>query len=101
MPLFVAALMGALISAAGSIVGRVLIGLGIGLLVFSGVNTLLNTARDVAFQYLNQASAVAEIGRYMGLLQIGTCVNILFSALLIRLTLNGLTGDTLKKWVTR
>lgn len=101
MPMFIAALIGALIQAASSMVGRVLVGLGVGLVVFGGVNSLLNLARDTAFGYLNQAAAVAEIGRYMGLLQIGTCVNILFSALVIRLTLNGLTGDNLKKWVTK
>lgn len=101
MPLFIAALIGGLVQAASSMVGRVLVGLGVGLAVFSGVNTLLSSAKDLAFQYLNQAAAVAEIGRYMALLQIGTCANILFSALLIRLTLNGLTGDTVKKWITK
>lgn len=101
MPVFIAALVGALVQAASSMVGRVLVGLGVGLVVFGGVNSLLTSARDMAFQYLNQAAAVSEIGRYMGLLQIGACVNILFSALVIRLTLNGLTGDNLKKWVTK
>jgi hypothetical protein len=101
VPLFIAALIGGLVQAAGTIVGRVLVGLGIGVAVFSGVATLINTARTLAFQYLDQASGVAQIAQYMGMLQIGTCVNILFSALVIRLTLRGLAGDTIKKWVTR
>lgn len=101
MPLFIAALIGGLIQAASTMVGRVLVGLGIGVAVFSGVSTLINAARTMAFQYLDQAAGAAQIAQYMGMLQIGTCINILFSALIIRLTLRGLTGDTIKTWVTR
>ena len=101
MPVFIAALIGALVSAAGSMVGRVLVGLGVGLVTFGGVATLVNTARDTAFGYLNQAGAVSQIGNYLGLLQVGTCLNILFSALIVRLTLRGLSGDSIKRWVTK
>ncbi|MEK8084886.1 DUF2523 family protein [Aquabacterium sp. A3] len=101
MPLFIAALIGGLVQAASTMAGRVLVGLGIGVAVFSGVSTLINTARTTAFSYLDSAATFAQIAQYMGLLQIGTCVNILFSALIIRLTLRGLQGDTIKRWVTR
>jgi hypothetical protein len=32
---------------------------------------------------------------------VGTFISIIFSALLARLVLNGLTSDKLKKWVTK
>ena len=38
MPVFIAALIGGLVSAAGSLVGRVLVSLGIGYVVFSGLD---------------------------------------------------------------
>lgn len=101
MPIFIAALIGGLVQAAATMAGRVLVGLGIGVAVFTGVSSLINTAKATAFQYLDTAASVVQIAQYMGMLQIGTCINILFSALMIRLTLRGLQGDTVKKWVTR
>lgn len=101
MPLIFAALIGGLVSAAATFAGRILIALGIGLVVFSGVSALVTEAKVRAFGYLDQASAVGQIGQFMGILQIGTCLNILFSAYMIRLVLHGLTGDSIKRWVTK
>lgn len=101
MPVIFAALIGGLVSAAATFAGRILIALGIGLVVFSGVSALVTEAKTRAFGYLDQASAVGQIGQFMGILQIGTCLNILFSAYMIRLVLQGLTGDSIKRWVTK
>jgi len=101
MPVIIAALIGGLISAAASMAGRILIALGIGVVVFNGVSLLVTEAKTRAFSYLDQAAGVGQIGQFMGILQIGTCLNILFSALMIRLVLHGLTGDSIKKWVTK
>lgn len=101
MPIWIAALIGGLVQAASTMAGKILLALGVGLVTFSGVATLVNEAKARAFLYLDQASAVGQVAQFMGMLQIGTCMNILFSALIIRLTLRGLTGDTMKKWVTR
>lgn len=101
MPVWIASLIGGLIQASMSMVGRVLVGLGVGVVSFGGVSLLVTEAKTRAFSYLDQASAVAQIAQFMGILQIGTCLNILFSALMIRLVLQGLQGDTIKKWVTK
>lgn len=101
MPIFIAALLGALVQAALSTVGRVLVGLGIGVVAYSGMSLVLNEAKTRAFQFMDQASSFSQIGQFMGLLQIGTCFNIMFSAITIRFVLAGLTGDTVKKWVTK
>lgn len=101
MPVWIAALIGGLVQVALSTVGRVLVGLGIGVVTYSGVSIALDEAKTRAFAYMDQASNFAQIGQFMGMLQIGTCFNILFSALTIRLVLHGLTGDTVKKWVTK
>lgn len=94
-------LLNGLITLAGTWAGKALIGLGIGAVTYTGVSTAVGAAKTMAFGYLNQAAAVAAIGQFLGLLQIGTCINILFSAYVIRLTMQGLTGDTVKKWVTK
>jgi len=99
MPLFLAALIGALVDACGTLVGRVLVSLGIGYVAFSGVDVSIEWARDYAVQSFSglppQALAVA------GALQIGTAISILSSALTTRMVLQGLTGGTIRRMVQR
>ena len=65
MPLFIAAFLGALSSVAGSLVGRVLISLGLGYATFTGINTLLAAAQGSVVSGLNglPADAVVLLGR--------------------------------------
>lgn len=99
MPLFLAALAGALVSLAGTIVGRVLLSLGIGYFVYTGVDTSIAWARDVAVSRIlsldSQTVATASA------LQIGRAISILTSALVARMTLNGLTGGSIKKMLVK
>ena len=99
MPIFVAALIGGLVSAAGSIVGRVLIAMGIGLVTYTGINITLS---QFMTDFINHASAAGPtIVGVMGTLKVGTDANILASSLAARLTLNGLTGGTVKRWIAK
>jgi hypothetical protein len=99
MPIFVAALIGALIQAAGSLVGRVLISLGIGYVVFSGVDASIGWAKTQVLAHLQGMPATA-LGVASGM-KVGTCVSILTSALLARLTFQGMTSGTMKKMVQK
>ena len=99
MPLFLAALVGALISAAGTIVGQVLISLGIGYIVFTGVDASIGWAKNFLLQQL--AGMPAQALQIAGTLQIGRCISILTSALLMRMTLQGLKSGTIKKMVAK
>jgi hypothetical protein len=101
MPLIIAALWGGFLSALGSIVGRVLVSLGIGYVAFSGANALQGWIKDRAFEYLNSASSIStQVTQLMGVLQIGTCISILFSAVSIALGLK-LTSGVVKKMVVK
>ena len=97
MQVLVAMLIGGLISAVSHIVGRVLLAAGIGYATYRGVNTLLTWVKDAAFTQLGQMGP--DIIQLMGVLQVGTCVNILASAYVVKLTLSGLTSDALKSFV--
>lgn len=99
MPLFIAALWGALIQIAGTLVGKVLISLGIGYVAYSGMDVSISWVRDLALS--NLSALGADTVKVAGLLKIGTAVNILTSAMLARLALNGLTGGVLKKMVVK
>lgn len=90
MPIFLASILGALSGAAGSLVGRVLVSLGLGYVTFSGINTLLDFAKNQLVGALTGLPADA-----VGLLttmRVGVCISMVFSALLMRLALNGLTS---------
>jgi hypothetical protein len=99
MPVFIAALLGGLVQAAGSLVGRVLLSLGMGYVMYSGIDVSITFARDFLVTKLSaqhsQTLAVA------GALQVGRCISILTSALIMRMTLNGLTGGAIKRLVVR
>ena len=101
MPVIIAALIGGLIQAASSMVGRVLVGLGMGVVTYMGVSGLFNQLKTAAFSYMDQAYAVPQVGQWMAILKVGTCMNILFSALLVRLTLQGLSSGAVKRWITK
>lgn len=97
MQVFILALLALLLRAVGTFVGKVLLSLGIGMVVFSGVDASLDWVRDQAISHL--AATGGNTLRVISTLQIGTCISILASAYTARLVLNGLTGGTVKKWV--
>lgn len=90
MPIFLAALLGGLVSALGSIVGRVLISLGIGYTAYSGFNVLLDFIKTRIFLELAGLDPVV-IG-IVSVLQIDTAINILSSAVAVRLVIQGVTA---------
>jgi hypothetical protein len=99
MPLWVASLVGGLIQIAGTLVGKVLLSLGIGYVTFSGVDTTLTFAREAFIDGV--AGLPADAIAMAGLLKVGVCASMLLSALTARLTLAGLTSGTLKRFAMR
>ena len=99
MPLFLAALLGGLVQAASSIVGRVLIALGIGYVSYTGINALLTLIKSHVVSYL--VGAPGTVVAIMGLLKIDVAVSIIFSALAARLVLQGLTSDKVTRMVIK
>jgi hypothetical protein len=95
MPIFLAALFGGLVQLAGSMVGRVLIALGIGYATYTGVSSGIGAIQSTVQGYFT--GAPATIVAMLGMLKADVCVSILVSAIVARLTLNGLTGGSLAK----
>lgn len=99
MPQFVAFLLGGLINIAGSLVGRVLIALGLSAVTYTGIDTSIVWLRDMAVSSMSGMSP--QIVGLLGVLRVGTCISIVSSAYVVRMTLNGLTGGTLKKLIRK
>lgn len=99
MPVFIAALLGGLIEAAGTLVGRVLLSLGIGYVSYTALDTSLAWIKDQI------AGAFGGLGgQTMAVLsacQLGGCIAIVLSAIGARLVLDGMTSGAVKKMVQK
>ena len=94
-----AELLGALVQIAGTLVGKVLLSLGIGYVAYKGLDASLAWAKSSVFA--NLAGLSPTTLQVLGVLQIGTAINILISALTARLVLKGMTGGALKAMVLK
>lgn len=100
MPAFVMMIGGLLVQIAGTLVGQVLLSIGIGFATYTGVSASLEWAKAEFISGFTSGSLPAGVVGLLALLKVGTCVSMLFSALTIRLTLSGLSaGGTLHRMV--
>ncbi len=99
LPVIAAAAIGGLISVTGTLVGRVLVALGVGVVTYTGVQAGIDSL------LANLDSAIsgvpADILGLLGFMRVGEAMNIIISAMSARMLLNGLQGDTIKKWVLK
>lgn len=95
MPLFIAAVWGALIPMLGTMVGRILVSLGIGYVSYTGIDTALSFAKSQFLAGMAGAPAVAL--QLAGTMKVGVCVSMLLSAVAARLVLAGLVNGALKR----
>lgn len=87
MPWFIASLLGGLRFAAGSIAAQVLIGLGIGVLTYTGMDVSLTYLKGQALAQLS--GLPAELVGLLGYMKVGVFLNIVTSAMVARLTMTG------------
>lgn len=99
MPVFLASLLGGLIQIAGTLAGRVLIALGISVATYSGMSSTLTWLKTQAVSSI--AGLPPEVVGMLSTMKVGQCLSIVFSAIVARQVQQGLTGDTLKKWVLK
>jgi hypothetical protein len=91
MPAFIAMLVGALRYAAGNIAGQVLVGLGIGVLTYQGVDISLEYLKGQALA--NLAGLPAELLGLLSFMKVGVFINIVSSAMVARLTMTGVRNQ--------
>lgn len=96
MPLFLQGLIGMLANAAGSLAGNALVSLGMGFIVFNGVDASLNwVAQQVASRMSGLPALTLDA---LATLKLGSCVSIILSALAARLTFDGMKNGVMKRF---
>jgi hypothetical protein len=96
MPAVIAVLWQAFYAILGSLVGRALLALGMGVVTYKGVSVVLSWLKTKAVE--NFAALPADVLGMLSTMKVGEVISIIFSAILVRLTLNGLSSDTVKRW---
>lgn len=100
MPFFVAALLGGLIRIAATLAGRVLLALGFSSITYSGLSVTLDWLKAQALQSIGLLPP--DVISLMAYMKVGVAINIVVSAILVRMTLNGLSaGGSISKLVKR
>jgi hypothetical protein len=97
MPVFIAAIGGMLVNIVATLAGRVLVALGIAVITFTGVNASLNWMKSQALSSIGMLPP--EVIGMLGTMKVGVSISIVTSAITARLILNGISGDTFKRWV--
>lgn len=95
----VGALLGGLVNIASSLVGRVLIALGVAVVTTVGIGATVDFFENQFYSNIGQLPQTI-IGM-LALMKVGTAIGIYTGAIAGRLVISGLTGDTIKRFVKR
>jgi len=99
MPAILWALGTLLLNLVGSMAGRVLVALGIGVATYTGLNASLEWLKGQAVASFQ--SLPPEVLGMLGVMKVGQCISIITSAIVARAVINGVQSDTFKRWVIR
>lgn len=99
MPAILAMLLGGLINIVGTMAGRVLVALGIGVVSYTGMSALVGSLKDSVVGAIGALPAGVLDVLYM--MKLGPALGIIFAATSARLVLNGVTSDGFKRFVLR
>lgn len=97
MPYLVSLIWGALALSIRSLVGRVIIALGISYITYQGADALITSLRNAAFGFLGNVDPTL-LG-VVGLARIGESISVVVSAVAAKYALQGLTGSITKMGV--
>jgi len=100
--LLASAIVGFLAQACVSLVGRVLVALGIGFVSFTGISLMLDGMKSLFLQYVAGAGTLPwNVVGILGVLKVGTSMNMILTTLAIRASLSGLSGGSIRKMVQK
>ncbi len=100
--LLASAIVGFLAQACVSLVGRVLVALGIGFVAFTGLEAMLGGVKSLFLSYVASVGSLPwNVVGILGVLKVGTSMNMILTTLAVRASLAGLSGGSIRKMVQK
>lgn len=99
MPIFVAAIGGMLLNIVASVVGRVLLSLGIAVFTYTGFSSSLDFLKSQAISSFS--GLPAQSLSLLAYMRAGECISIISSAMVVRALIDGIQGDSFRKFVLK
>lgn len=90
LPVLLAGLGGVLINSARGMVMQVLISLGVSVVTYQGMDSAITWAKSQALSSIQ--GLPADMIALMAFMGVGQAINIIFSAMVMRMTLQGING---------
>lgn len=100
MPWIVSVLLGGLLRLVSSFVGRVLVALGFGFVEYTGISALVDSVKAQATGLLSSVGA-SSLAEWAGFFRIDQHLSIVISAIGVKVLLNALGGDKVRRLVQR
>jgi hypothetical protein len=100
MPVIISWLLRGLLEIAGSMVGRVLLSLSLGYVEYSGVSALIDATKTSAVSAITSFGA-SGLAAWAGFFRIDVHISIIISAIGVKVALNGLGGNKVRKLVRK
>lgn len=100
MPWIISVLLGGLLQLVGSFVGRVIVALGFGYVEYTGISMLIDSVKDDATSLISSVGA-SSLAEWAGFFRIDVHLSIVISAIGVKVLLNSLGGDKVRRLVQK
>ena len=100
MPMIVSWILAGLLQVAGSLVGRVLLALGFGFVEYTGFSLLIDSIKSQASSMIGAVGS-SMLGEWAGFFRIDVHLSIILSAIGVKVMLNALGGDKVRRMVQK
>lgn len=100
MPWIISVLLGGLLQLVGSFVGRVVVALGFGYVEYTGISLLVDSVKTQATSLISQVGA-SSLAEWAGFFRIDVHLSIVLSAIGVKVLLNALGGDKVRRLVQK
>lgn len=96
MPIFIGSIWGAFLGIIGTVVGRVAVALGIGLISYIGYGSIIQEITSYGKDAL--IGLPDELKKILGLLRIGESFSLLTGTVTVKMIANGMKNGTIKRF---
>lgn len=100
MPWIISVLIGGLLQVVSTFVGRVLVALGFGFVEYVGITTLVDSVKTQATSLIGAVGA-SSLADWAGFFKIDIHISIIISAIGVKILLNALAGDKVRRLVQK